>query len=107
MKNYLWKFEWDCCGRGNVEGLFVATEQEVNGLLGKDSEVNMIFEDGEITKVDLDTETVDRVTSVLGGSWDSYNPTYHIEYGCCECGCFYDSEEFNLEKNMCNYCVEE
>lgn len=84
MKCYLWKFSWDCGRQGEIEGLFVATEDEVNNLvgkhvyfgeaLGKHSEVSGTIEDGEITKVELDSEIVEKVATVLGKTWSGYNP---------------------------------
>lgn len=117
MENYLWKFYWDCRRQGGVEGLFVATEDKVKDLigkqadfgeiLGKHSEVYGTIEEGEITKVNLDSETVDKVTIILGETWSGYNPIHYVQYECPKCEDSYMEEEFNLEKNMCTYCVEE
>ena len=86
--NYLWKFFWDCHRQGSVRGLFVATEEEVKSIigksvyfgeiLGKHSEVYGVIEDGEITKVDLDSETVDKVSKILGTTWSGYNPLNYL-----------------------------
>jgi hypothetical protein len=113
----LWKFEWDCGRQGDLEGLFVATEQEVQELigqqvnfgevLGKHSEIYGDIEEGEITKVDLGSETVEKVTKILGDTWSGYNPLKYIRYTCSECDYSYQGEEFNKEKNMCIYCAEE
>lgn len=56
----LWKFEWDSC-YAFIGGLFVATDEEVKNLIGKEvvfgewegkhSEVYGTIEDGEITLV--------------------------------------------------------
>ena len=53
----LWKIAWDC-GYGTLYGLFLATDEEVASLLGKElymgeengkhSEVNWTVEEGEI-----------------------------------------------------------
>jgi hypothetical protein len=87
--NYLWKFYWDCGRSGEVEGLFVATEDEVNAvigqgvyfgeILGKHSEVRGTIDEGEITKVNLDTETVEKVSKILGSTWSGYNPLEYLE----------------------------
>lgn len=84
MKRYLWKFGWDCGRQGEIEGLFVATEDEVNNLigkhvyfgeaLGKHSEVSGTIEAGEIKKVEIDSELVEKVAMVLGNNWNGYNP---------------------------------
>lgn len=88
MERYLWKFYWDCGRQGDVEGLFVATENEVKDLIGKEvyfgeilgkhSEVYGAIEEGEITKLDLDSETVEKVTKLLGDTWSGYNPLQYL-----------------------------
>ena len=89
MNKFLWKFNWDCGRQGEVEGLFVATEEEVNGIIGKEvyfgeilgkhSEVYGTIEESEITKIHLDFETVKKVTALLGETWSGYNPFDYIE----------------------------
>jgi len=88
-EKYLWRFGWDCGRQGDVEGLFVATQTEVNNvigknvyfgeILGKHSEVCGVIEDGEIRKVDLDSETVGKVSKILGNNWSGYNPLDYLE----------------------------
>ena len=82
--NYLWKFEWDCGRQGDLEGLFVATENEVKGLmgkkiyfgevLGKHSEISGTMEESDVEKVEIDSETIDKVTKILGETWSGFNP---------------------------------
>ena len=88
-EKYLWRFNWDCGRQGELEGLFVATEQEVKSLigqevyfgevLGKHSEIFGTIEENEVKKVDLDSETVEKVTKVLGDIWSGYNPLEYLE----------------------------
>lgn len=114
MKRFLWKFYWDCGRQGDLEGIFVATEKEVNDLIGKDvnfgevlgkhSEVYGTIEKDEITKIDLDSETVEKVTKVLGETWSGYNPLGYVRYDCEKCGCSYSEDEFNIELNICSCC---
>lgn len=88
MSKYLWSFEWDCGRQGSVEGLFVATEETIKEnmgkqvyfgeILGKHSEVYGTLEEGDVTKVDLDSETVEKVQKVLGSTWSGYNPLSYI-----------------------------
>lgn len=116
-ERFLWKFEWDCGRQGTLESLFVATEEEVKELigqevnfgevLGKHSEVYGTIDEGEITQVDLDSETVEKVTAILGDTWSGYNPLHYVSYKCSECGCSYHGDEFNKEKNLCEYCARE
>ncbi len=116
-ERFLWQFEWDCGRQGDLEGLFVATEAEVQELMGQDvnfgevlgkhSEVYGTIEEGEITKVELDTETVEKVTAILGDTWSGYNPLEYVSYECSKCEYNYTANEFNKEKGMCNYCAKE
>lgn len=88
-ERYLWKFGWDCGRQGYVEGLFVATESEVNNIIGKEvyfgeilgkhSEIYGTIENGEIEKVDLDSETVEKVSLLLGDTWSGRNPLEYID----------------------------
>lgn len=88
-ERFLWKFEWDCGRQGVLKGLFAATEEEIEDaigkianfgeVLGKHSEVYGPIEEGEITKIDLDTETVEKVTRIIGdNTWSGYNPLEYI-----------------------------
>jgi hypothetical protein len=116
MSRYLWRFYWDCGRQGDVEGLFVATEEEINNIigeevnfgeiLGKHSEVyGTIEEKEEITKLDLDSETVEKVSKILGDTWSGYNPLKYVNYSCEKCDCSYHAGEWDFEKNMCVYCA--
>jgi hypothetical protein len=117
MDKFLWKMIFDCGRSGCLEGLFIATQEEIDNLigskvyfgevLGKHSEVYGAIEEGEITKVDLDSEIVEKVSAILGDTWSGYNPLEYINYDCEQCGYSYYKDEFNFEKNMCIYCVEE
>lgn len=110
---YLWKFEWDCGRQGSVEGLFAATEAEVNAIVGKEvyfgeilgkhSEVYGKIEKGEITKLDLDSEAVEKVSKLLGDTWSGYNPFEYIR--CGDCG---DSKTYIESNNewVCEYCQQ-
>lgn len=86
---YLWRFYWDCKRLGSVDGLFVATEDEIRNalgkrvyfgeILGKHSEVYGDLEEGDLEKVDLDSETVEKVMALLGTTWSGYNPLAYME----------------------------
>jgi len=120
MKRYLWKFFWDCGRQGEVSGLFVATEEEIidavgesvyfGEILGKHSEVSGTLEEGEITKVDLDTEIVEKVASILGDTWSGHNPLEYMQYECSVCGdptmaYEFDTQE-DIKNRICSYCKE-
>lgn len=88
MERYLWKFYSDCSREGNLEGLFVATEEDVKKaigyevrfgeVLGKHSNIRGCLEETDIEKVELDLEIVKKVTEILGETWSGYNPLNYI-----------------------------
>lgn len=88
MEKYLWRFYWDCHRQGSVEGLFVATEKEVNDAIGKDvyfgeilgkhSDIYGTIEDGDITKIEVDSDVVNKLIPHLGVTWSGYNPLSYI-----------------------------
>lgn len=114
---YLWRFYWDCGRQGNLEGLFVATENEIKEVIGKDvyfgevlgkhSEIYGTIEENDIKKIDLDYKTVEKVEKVLGDTWSGFNPFEYVEYECGKCEDRYGINEFNKEKGICIYCLEE
>jgi hypothetical protein len=89
MIRYLWKFKWDCGRKGELFGLFVATEAEIKSIigkqvyfgevLGKHSEIFGTIEEGEIIKIDVDLETVEKVSKILGNTWAGFNPLNYLE----------------------------
>jgi len=117
MERYLWKFDCDCGRQGSLDGLFVATEEEIKNtigqyayfgeVLGKHSEVCGNIEKDEIIKLDLDCETVEKVSKLLGNTWSGFNPMHYIEYKCSICEDSYRIDEFNKENNVCIYCKAE
>lgn len=113
-ERYLWRFYWDYGRNGEVEGLFVATDEEINKalgmdvyfgeILGKHSEVYGKLEGDDLEKIDLDSETVEKVSKLIGDTWSGYNPLSYLKYKCSKCGDSYHEEEFNIEKGICGYC---
>ena len=88
-ERFLWRFNWDCGRQGELEGLFVATEQEVKELtgkevyfgevLGKHSEIYGEIEEGDFEKIDLDAETVAKVEKILSDTWSGFNPLEYLQ----------------------------
>lgn len=117
MERYLWNFYWDCGRQGELESLFIATEAEIQNIigkqvyfgecLGKHSEIYGDIEKDEIKKIDLDCETVEKVSKLLGDTWSGHNPLKYVRYECSVCEDTYGILDFNLDKNMCIYCIEE
>jgi|DEB19_MinimDraft_2_1074335.scaffolds.fasta_scaffold24464_4 hypothetical protein len=87
--NKLWKFNWDCGRQGELEGLFIATQEEVDDAigcevqfgecLGKHSDVYGTIDDGEITEVEVSQVTLDELHKVFGSTISGYNPLHYIE----------------------------
>jgi len=86
--NKLWKFHWDCGRSGEIEGLFIATEEDVKTTigcevdfgecLGKHSEVYGTIDDGEITEVEVSQGTLDELYKVFGSTVSGYNPMHYL-----------------------------
>jgi predicted RNA-binding Zn-ribbon protein involved in translation (DUF1610 family) len=95
---------------------FVATEDEVNNIIGKEvyfgeilgkhSEVCGTIEEGEITKIEIDSETVDKVAKYLGCVWSGYSPLHYVRYICPVCGDKVEANEFSKENNKCYDCLD-
>lgn len=101
---------------GEVSGLFVATEDEINKsigkevyfgeILGKHSEIYGTLEEDDIEKINLDSVSVTKVLENLGKTWSGFNPLDYTQHICEKCRQKVYGEEFNLEANRCYYCME-
>ena len=64
----LYKFHWDCGRQGDIDGLFVAEQDDIKAAIGKDiyfgeilgkhSEVYGTLDDGDLTEITTDPEVV-------------------------------------------------
>ncbi|MCY8532675.1 hypothetical protein MOD13_04760 [Bacillus vallismortis] len=122
MKN-LYRFFWDCGRSGYLEGLFAATEENVNSaigediyfgeVLGKHSEVYGVLEEGDIEKLYILPEAVEEVSQFLGSNWSGFNPLDYVKTSCDNCEESYRKDEWDCEyreefdKNLCHECMEE
>lgn len=89
MNKYLWKFRWDCGRQGNVDGLFIATEDEIKNsfgkevyfgeILGKHSEIYGTLDACDLEKVNVEPEVIEKLIPYLGYNWSGYNPLNYIE----------------------------
>ncbi len=103
----LWKFSEDYGRMGTVEGLFIATEEEVDKflvgteicfgeILGKHSEVSISFEKKDFRCLDVPESTIQELFKVLGRRRiGGYNPFEYLYnwITCSNCGsegCFGD-----------------
>ena len=89
MQNNLYSFYWDCGRMGDVQGLFISTQEQVDKLLGKEiyfgeilgkhSEVYGTIDEGDITLVSSDQDKVNWLLELLGGTVSGYNPLAYYE----------------------------
>lgn len=80
----LYSFYWDCGRMGNLQGLFIAEESEVQKILGKEvyfgevlgkhSEIYGTVDDNDIEIVSEDREKVEWLENLLGSTVSGYNP---------------------------------
>jgi len=88
----LYRFFWDCGRMGEIEGLFIAEESQVNKtigkelyfgeILGKHSEIQGKLEMNELTVISEDQEFIDKIAGVFGTTdLCGYNPLDHINEG--------------------------
>lgn len=86
----LYSFYWDCGRSGNLSGLFIAEESEVDNILGKEvyfgevlgkhSEVYGTVDAEDIEIVSEDQEKVEWLENLLGSTVSGYNPLdYYYE----------------------------
>lgn len=123
MEKYLWKFFWDCGRSGELGGLFVATEDEIEEaigsevyfgeVLGKHSEVYGELEEGDIRKLDVSPLAVEEVSVILGDTWSGFNPLHYVKTHCEQCEETLRADEWDVEyreefdKKMCYECWQE
>lgn len=87
--NNLYSFYVDCGRMGSLDGLFIATQEEVDKaigkemyfgeVLGKHSDVGGTLEAHEIKLVSDDQEKVDWLLDLLGESVSGFNPLDYIQ----------------------------
>lgn len=85
----LFKFEWYAGRGGIIGGLFIATQEQVDAIigkrlwlgeaLGKHSEVSGVIEDDEIERVDIDTSAVEVLYEQFGSTISGYNPVERFD----------------------------
>lgn len=86
----LYKFYWDCGRDGDLEGLFLAKQEDVSGLinmhlhlgevLGKHSEIYGLIKEEDISFVSDDSLLVSKLSEVFESTTISgYNPFDYVE----------------------------
>jgi hypothetical protein len=84
----LFSFYWDCGRVGSLEGLFIATQDEVDRaigkqvyfgeVLGKHSEIYGSIDPEDITVVSEDQEKIQWLRGIFGDCVSGYNPLEYI-----------------------------
>lgn len=89
MMKQLFKFDFYKGRGGKIDGLFVATTEEVNSIIGKEiwlgdalgkhSEVYGTIESNEIERVEISDEAVEALYQKYGSTISGYNPVEYVE----------------------------
>lgn len=113
----IYKFNRDCGRMGSVESTFIATQKEVDAIigkyvnfgeiLGKHSEIYGKVEDGEITLISSDVVAI-KVLENIGLLPTGHNPLDYFKCYCC--GDKLDVLEYMLDpegNQICAMCKKE
>ena len=84
----LYSFHWDCGRSGDLDGLFVAEEDQVESaigkrlyfgeVLGKHSEVEGILEASDLEEVSREQAKITWLVDLLGTSISGFNPLEYL-----------------------------
>lgn len=85
----LYSFFWDCGRMGDVEGLFIAEESEVDAaigsqvyfgeILGKHSEISGTLSSVDLKVISDEQDKIDWLLSIIGPDVSGYNPLYYVQ----------------------------
>ena len=85
----IYKFYVDCGRMGDLEGIFIADEEEVNKImgrnicfyevLGKHSAVNVFFDHNDIKVLTDDQDFIKKFKEITEGRAIGVNPLHYIE----------------------------
>lgn len=113
----IYNYKWDCRRMGTVESTFIATEAEVQAIvgkqvnfgeiLGKHSEIYGEIEESEITLVSQNPEAI-KIVESLDILPTGHNPFWYLN--CHDCGGTYDvmKHYFDEDNNpICEDCKKE
>lgn len=84
----LYEFYWDCGRQGDLDGLFVADDADVQSafgksvyfgeVLGKHSEIYGMLEEHDLRVISDDQEKIEWLVNLLGSSVSGFNPLDYI-----------------------------
>lgn len=85
----LYKFFWDCGRMGDVEGLFIATSEDVEDsigkniyfgeILGKHSEISGKLGSEDLTLLSCDVDKLNWLEGIAGKNISGFNPLEYID----------------------------
>lgn len=88
MSKKLYELYVDCGRMGAVEGLFIATQDEVDNaigsevwfgeVLGKHSDIGGELEPHEVSVIDIDSDAVEKLYAALGSNLSGFNPLDYL-----------------------------
>lgn len=89
MTDKLFSFYWDCGRMGSLEGLFVASQEDVDNLigkqiyfgevLGKHSEIYGDLSIEDLKVIEIDQDAIDKIVAVTGTTISGFNPFEYYE----------------------------
>lgn len=85
----LYSFFWDCGRMGDVEGLFIAEESEVDAaigsqvyfgeILGKYSEISGTLSSVDLKVISDEQDKIDWLLGIVGPNVSGYNPLDYVQ----------------------------
>ena len=85
----LYSFFWDCGRMGDVEGLFIAEESEVDSaigsqvyfgeILGKHSEISGTLSSVDLKVISDEQDKIDWLLGIIGYNVSGYNPLDYVQ----------------------------
>ncbi|WP_422383233.1 hypothetical protein [Roseibium album] len=81
----LYQFHWNCGRMGDLDGIFIAEDSEINALIGKEiyfgevlgkhSEIHGTLEENEVIVKSEDPDFIEKFISIMGdGTISGFNP---------------------------------
>ena len=84
----LYSFFWDCGRMGDVEGLFIAPEEEVEKaigsqvyfgeILGKHSDISGTLSSVDLKVISDEQDRIDWLLGIIGPNVSGYNPLEYV-----------------------------
>ena len=85
----LYSFFWDCGRMGDVEGLFIAEESEVDAaigsqvyfgeILGKHSDISGTLSSVDLKFISDEQDKIDWLLGIIGPNVSGYNPLDYVQ----------------------------